>query len=351
MNPTELTPDLAEKVLRADQRNVLKQVGEGRPLSPVQRQMVMGLAAVDAKPEELVKARVNALLKKWLDGGRLSRAEREEIAGVFPDAAFIIQGNADTEAPAPLTEKEVLERYKLSRPTFFRWKAHGASLPDGPDAPPWEDPAALFAWYERMRGRGIFKQKCPRALRDALHDAQIRPAAEAAITAAKVKIAATTKTTADPSEGKAPPAPPAPPRPSTGPRGFLAELEALQENTAALREAYQQAEADGELDLAKRLKSEYFETLETLRKYEKDKEQIATASGELLRKSDVEKDLAERIPSIVSSLEILIDRVDAQLVTTHDRATRRTIWRNALAECFKSMRTSRFAPPFALMPA
>lgn len=345
MNPTELTPDLAEKVLGADQRNILKQVSEGRPLNTSQRQMVMGLAAVDAKPEELVKARVNALLKKWLDGGRLSRAEREEIAALFPDAAFIIQGTADTEAPAPLTEKEVLERYSLSRPTFFRWKAHGASLPDGPDAPPWEDPAALVAWYERMRGRGIFKQKCPRALRDALN----KPTASTSSSPSPAaSSSAPAKTSADQSEEKTPPAPP---RPSTGPRGFLAELEALQENTAALREAYQQAEAEGKLDEAKRLKSEYFETLETLRKYEKDKEQIATASGELLRKSDVEKDLAERIPSIVSNLEILIDRVDAQLATTQDRATRRTIWRNGLAECFKSMRTSRFAPPFALMPA
>lgn len=347
MNPTELTPDLAEKVLGADQRNILKQVSEGRPLNTSQRQMVMGLAAVDAKPEELVKARVNALLKKWLDGGRLSRAEREEIAAVFPDAAFIIQGTADTEAPTPLTEKEVLERYKLSRPTFFRWKAHGASLPDGPDAPPWEDPAALVAWYERMRGRGIFKQKCPRALRDALLAVQ-QPSAASSPTSAPAAPSPAAKTTGASNEEKAPPAPP---RPSTGPRGFLAELEALQENTAALREAYQQAEVDGELDLAKRLKSEYFETLETLRKYEKDKEQIACASGELLRKSDVEKDLAERLPSIVSSLEILIDRVDAQLAVTHDRATRRTIWRNGLKDCFKSLRTSKFAPPFALMPA
>lgn len=348
MNPTELTPDLAEKVLSADQRNILRQVSEGRPLNTSQRQMVMGLAAVDAKPEELVKARVNALLKKWLDGGRLSRTEREEIAALFPDAAFIIQGTADTEAPAPLTEKEVLERYKLSRPTFFRWKAHGASLPDGPDAPPWEDPAALVAWYERMRGRGIFKQKCPRALRDALLAVQQKPSAASSPTSAPAAPSPASKTTGSSNEEKAPPAPP---RPSTGPRGFLAELEALQENTAALREAYQKAEVDGELDLAKRLKSEYFETLETLRKYEKDKEQIATASGELLRKSDVEKDLAERIPSIVSSLEILIDRIDLQLASTPDRATRRTIWRNGLAECFKSMRTSRFAPPFALMPA
>ena len=342
MSATDLTPDLAGKVLQAEQRNLVKKVGAGQTLSSPQRQMIMGLAAANASPEELRTTRANALLKKWLDGGRLGRDEREEVAQMFPDAVFIINGG-DDDKPAPLTEKEVLERYKLSRPTFFRWKAHGASLPDGPDAPPWEDPVALVAWYERMRGRGIFKQKCPRALRDAL----LKPAASTSAPPAPAASSTPAKTSADPSEEKAPP----PPRPSTGKRGFLAELEALQENTAALREAYQQAEADGKLDEAKRLKSEYFETLETLRKYEKDKEQIATASGELLRKSDVEKDLAERLPSIVSSLEILIDRVDAQLVTTPDRATRRTIWRNGLAECIKSMRTSRFAPPFALMPA
>jgi hypothetical protein len=343
MSATDLTPDLAEKVLQAEQRNLVKKVGAGQTLSTPQRQMIMGLAAVNASPEELRTTRANALLKKWLDGGRLGRDEREEVAQMFPDAVFIINGG-DDDKPTPLTEKEVMERYELSRATFFRWKNHGASLPDGPDAPPWEDAVALVAWYERMRARGLFKHKCPRSLLNATRQPATPPAPSTTLPAAPGKPAA-------PASGEQRSSPPSSPRQSPEKRGFLAELESLQEETAMMREAFQQAEKDGQVDQCKLLKAEYFETLETLRKYEKDKEQIAVASGELVRKTDVEKDLAERLPSIVTSLEILIDRVDAQLITTLDRATRRTIWRNGLAECFKTLRTSRFAPPFALLPA
>lgn len=342
MTATDLTPDLAEKVLQAEQRNLVKRVGSGQTLSTPQRQMIMGLAAANASPEELRTTRANALLKKWLDGGRLGRDEREEVAQMFPDAVFIINGG-DEDKPPPLTEKEVMERYELSRATFFRWKNHGASLPDGPDAPPWEDAVALVAWYERMRARGLFKQRCPRVLLNATR----QPGASAAPTVAPQATPGQPATPASVEQKS----PPSSPRQSPEKRGFLAELESLQEETAMLREAFQQAEKDGLVDQCKLLKAEYFETLETLRKYEKDKEQIAVASGELVRKTDVEKDLAERLPSIVTSLEILIDRLDVQLVNTPDRATRRTIWRNGLAECFKSLRTSRFAPPFALMPA
>lgn len=338
MAPTELSPALAEKALLADQRNTVRRVGEGKPLSGPQRQMLIGLMAGDARPEELRQARVNALLRKWLDGGRLSREERDEIADVLPDATYIIGeapavGESSNTVPS---EKDILERYQISRATYFRWKSHGASVAEGADPPPWDAPGALVAWYERMKGRGVFKQRCPRSLIDAARTPQAAsPVATAAPPPADEKPASSQAVTSS--------------RAAPAKQGFLAELEALQQHTASLREAYLAAETAGEQDTAKVKKAEYFGLLETLRKYEKDKEQIATASGELVRKTDVQRDLDERLPSIVANLEYMIDRVDPQLQSAPDRSTRRKIWRAALSECFKSLRGSKYAPPLELL--
>lgn len=341
----ELTPDLAEKVLSAEKRNLVKKVGEGGTLSAAERQLFIGFSADGAEPEQLLQQRINALLRKWLDGGRLSADERDEIAHVLPDARLIIEApthSAPLSEPGhqpsrkAMSEKEILALYKISRATFFRWKQYGASLPDGQDAPPWDEPVKLVSWYERMKQRGIFKHKCPKELLDA---AKLPSAADGP---PKEASQPKTQQSNDSSSG---------PRQASSKRGFLAELEALQEQTALMREDYEEALKKGEIDRAATLRAEYFSILETLRKYEKDKEQIATASGELVRKSEVEKDLAERLPAVVSSLEYLIDNVDPYLIVEQDKTKRRSIWRKALAQCFKGMATSRYAPPLSLTAA
>lgn len=342
---SDLTPDLAAKVLQAEQRNLVKKVGEGGTLSTTERQMMIGFEAEGADPESLLQRRINALLRKWLEGGRLTAEEKEEIAHVLPEARGIYeaqtqvvsQQEAEPLQPArqQLTDKEVMQLYQLSRATFFRWKQHGLTLADGPDAPPWQEPVKMVAWYERMRSRGIFKHRCPKALLDAAKQRPV-PGAEPS-TPAKGLPAST------------PAAQPSGPRQASSKRGFLAELESLQEQTALMREDYEVALRNGEVEKAATLRAEYFSILETLRKYEKDKEQIATASGELVRKSEVEKDLAERLPAIVASLEHLIDNVDPVLIAEPDRAKRRLIWRRELASCFKGMATSRYAQPLSLL--
>jgi hypothetical protein len=341
---SDLTPDLAAKVLKAEHRNLVKKVGEGGTLSPAERQMMIGFEAEGADPEALLHRRVTALLRKWLEGGRLTSDEKEEIAHVLPEAhaiyevqtQIIPQGDQSASSqPKALTDKDAMQLYQLSRATYFRWKQHGASLPEGPDSPPWQDPVKMVAWYDRMRSRGIFKHKCPQALLDAARKPRNSEDAEPS----KPQVI-----------DRAASSPPAP-RQASAKRGFLAELESLQEQTALLREDYEAALKAGETERAATLRAEYFSILETLRKYEKDKEQIATASGELVRKTEVEKDLAERLPAIVASLEYLIDTVDPVLVAEPDRAKRRLIWRRELAACFKGMATSRYAQPLSLLAA
>jgi hypothetical protein len=345
----ELTPELAGKVLQAETRNLIKKVGDGGSLTTTERQMFLGVLDEHADASELLKKRVTALLRKWLDGGRLSKEEREEISHVLPDARYIVDGGQAQVEPAaeeqpgpeqrrPLTEREACEAYEVSRATYYRWKAMGDSLPEGKDAPPWDDATALVGWYERMRSRGLFKHRCPKGL---------LVAAKAPQGAAAAK---TNRATTEPPPQEEHASPPGPRQP-VGKRGFLAELEALQEQVAMLREDYERELQARNTDRAAVLKAEYLGLLETLRKYEKDKEQIATATNELVRKSEVEKDLAERLPAIVASLEYLIDRVDGVLVNVTDRAERRRIWRQELAACFKSMATSRFAQPFTLEAA
>ncbi len=342
----ELSPELAAKVLQAETRNLVKKVGDGGALSTTERQMFLGVLDEHADANELLRKRVTALLRKWLDGGRLSKEERDEISHVLPEARYIVDGGQapveaavaaepNPEPRGPLTEREACEAYQVSRATYYRWKSMGDTLPEGPDTPPWDDATALVAWYERMRARGLFKHRCPKSL----------------LAAAKAPQGATAprshRPADDPSAQDEPASKPGP-RPPVGKRGFLAELEALQEQVAMLREDYERELLARNNDRAAVLKAEYLGLLETLRKYEKDKEQIATASGELVRKSEVEKDLAERLPAIVASLEYLIDRVDGTLLNVTDRGERRRIWRQELAACFKSMVTSRFAQPFTL---
>ncbi len=345
----ELTPELAGKVLQAETRNLIKKVGDGGALTTTERQMFLGVLDEHADASELLKKRVTALLRKWLDGARLSKEEREEISHVLPEARYIVEGNQPpveasakdepcTEQRRPLTEREACEAYQVSRATYYRWKNMGDTLPEGPDTPPWDDATALVGWYERMRARGLFKHRCPKAL---------LAAAKAPQGCAVAKAARPADEPAAPQDDPGSPGPPGPRQP-VGKRGFLAELEALQEQVAMLREDYERELLARNNDRAAVLKAEYLGLLETLRKYEKDKEQIATASGELVRKSEVEKDLAERLPAIVASLEYLVDRVDGALVNVSDRAERRRIWRQELAACFKSMVTSKFAPPFNL---
>jgi len=347
----ELTPELAGKVLQAETRNLIKKVGDGGALTTTERQMFLGVLDEHADAGELLKKRVTALLRKWLDGGRLSKEEREEISHVLPEARYIVEGGHappevarsscehSTEPQRPLTESEACAAYKVSRATYYRWKAMGDSLPDGPEAPPWNDAEALVAWYEKMRARGLFKHRVPRPLL-----AAAKKPLRQSVESPKMRQPDSVQTSRSDEDR----APPIVPRAPVGKRGFLAELEALQEQVAMLREDYERELLAHNTDRAAVLKSEYLGLLETLRKYEKDKEQIATATGELVRKSEVEKDLAERLPAIVASLEYLIDRVDGVLVNVTDRAERRRIWRRELANCFKGMVTSRFAQPFAL---
>jgi hypothetical protein len=99
----EVSPEMAEKVLSADLRNVIKKVGDGVPLSPGEREMMERYLAASAEMEDLAKARSAALLRRWATGGKLSKLELKEI-----EAHFASEGTSPRPSP-----RIVSDRYDL----------------------------------------------------------------------------------------------------------------------------------------------------------------------------------------------------------------------------------------------
>lgn len=291
----DLDPSLAQKVLDADVRNLVKKVGDGGTLSNSDRQIFLEMTEGTSSPEQLREARVSALMRKWMDGGRLSISERDEIAHLLPDAIAVnTEGVPLPQQPGALIEDDIKRIYQLSRAKYFRWKQQGQAVPDGPDMPPFDDPKAMVAWYERMRERGIFKHKCPKLLKD-LAARGFPSEASAVETKAPGQVKASTPP-ANHSNGSTAP------RLAPEQRGFLVEHEKLEEHTAILREDYLQAYAEGRTDEGHLLKQRYFEAYEMLRKSASQKEAIGLSEKSLVKTAHVTEILSAAIPAAIDTL-------------------------------------------------
>lgn len=341
---SELTPALAEKVLAANLRNVVKKVSDGGTLGTPERQIFLGMAEGNLSPAQIREKRIVALVRKHMDGGRLSAAEKDEVAHLLEDASSIIDTpSVPVPSPVGLSEEEVKKFYELSRAKYFRWRQVGQAVAEGPDLPPFEDPKAMVAWYERMRSRGLFKHRLPKRLMDL---------------ASKGFASIETKGTADPKPNLSSSAQPgnAPPREAPEKRGFMVEHEKLEEHTAILREDYLDAYARNDVENGNLLKQRYFEAYEMLRKSATQKEAIGLEEKSLAKKEDVEEDLGQIIPAIVANL--VSERFARGLFDSLQLEPKGVIFAEFFAalrkhqiENFESMKKSRFAPPLIFDPS
>lgn len=148
----EISPEMAEKVLSADLRNVIKKVGDGAPLSTAEREMMQRYLASSAEVEDLAKARAASMLRRWATGSKFSKAELKELEAHF---AGEVGGKKPTSLTAdhydhPLRvyaariwpDKEVDSGVR----TLKRWVKKGKT---SHDFPPFDDLPRLAAWYER----------------------------------------------------------------------------------------------------------------------------------------------------------------------------------------------------------
>lgn len=174
MEPPQVSPELAAKVLAASTRNAIKGVGEGGSLPAAQRKEMEGALT----PELAIQRRSAALLAKFCAGGDLSPAQWEEIRQSHP-------GFAEQPAP-PSTESFALaiepdRSVKLTKDAEARYeKLYGKKwrqirrwidrgVEQG-DPCPLHDPVAMPAWWSRN-----MKWRVPAEIEQAAVDANKSP--------------------------------------------------------------------------------------------------------------------------------------------------------------------------------
>lgn len=282
----EVSPEMAEKVLSADLRNVIKKVGDGVPLSPAEREMMERYLAASAEMEDLAKARSAALLRRWATGGKLSKDERKEV-----DAHFANEGKSGR---APRVTSENYEHpYRIyaekiwpgknidtSVRTLKRWVKVGKEVQD---LPPFDTLSEMARWYERH----FRSNNAPEYLRRFEEAASPEPSKDPPPAAGEDKtddaggtpmfIDLDTETTAD--DG-------------------LRKIRALANSTYLQLE---EALKVGRTSLAKELRKEWQSLMATQRQWEKDIVKIQEGKGEVLRTRVVNSELVMIFTAISQS--------------------------------------------------
>lgn len=331
-----LSPDLAAKVLDAERRNHVKNVGEGGTLNGPARQIFLDITQAGATPEELHQRRFGSLLRKWLDGGRLSKDERDEISHLLPDATSItIEATPLPQKNGALTEDQTCALYGISRAKFYRWKQLGAAVPDNPDPPPFERPPEMVSWYERMKARGLFKHKCP----DKLHQLA-RSGRPAALTAAAENHSPPPMAAA--SSGAAATQPPQR-------TGFRVEFEEMEIHCAQLRADYTAAYESGETARADTLRAQYQELFAELRKSSGTRDAIKLAEERVKR--EAEADMALIVPSTFANLTSLASTIHREAGCKMPLLEFEDYFAARIRQALASLVGSKFAPPLLLTAA
>lgn len=353
-----LTPELASKVVAADARNQVKAVGEGGTLQAGARQGFLALAT-KGDPDAMREARETALLQKWLSAGRLSRDEHREIEHILTpmagaSAAAATAGAQSTKGNGYARAADDYGHIGVGRRTFFRWKADGESNAGGPDLPPFDEPQTLEAWYERMRERGVFKHRFPKAIRDAIavHLRAGPPAgAPAAVDASKPGEAGKSGHT-PPGEQAAAGTGPAVPQAflsgHDGARGLQVEVEAEERRAAALRRARDEAYAQGKMVEGDGHDRRYREVLDTLSLVRQRWLKMAVEEEQLVHVDEVAAVFGPKHQAIVQQGLLLIDDVDEDLAKISDAKERRRLWRSRWEKFCGVLVEGKFAPPLQL---
>jgi len=148
-----VTPELADKVLAAGLRNVVKHVSDGGRLSGDERDMIRAEQVTALTEEELNKARIGSLLIKWAKGQRLSKDEKEEVAGHLPSSQAATRSITREKYKHPLQHYAGI--YGYTDRAIKAWLKDGREAQGGADLPPLDDPPQMAAWYGRVKQRRV----------------------------------------------------------------------------------------------------------------------------------------------------------------------------------------------------
>lgn len=320
----DISPDLAGKVLGAEFRNVVKDVGEGGKLPTSHRRKLEGIVLT---PDLAAQQRAAALLAKYCDGGDLTPAQWEEVRAVHPGfaaapspptvaaAAAIVAASGRGPVKLSKADQALYETiYKKDWRTIYRWIERGEKAGD---PCPLDDPQRLLHWWPKH-----FKWKPPTEVEAA--------AVEAARGAPSLAPAPTSEPppqipTSDPASPKAPVAAPvrsdatgdarstAMPSPNKsvdlssidpeeGDR--LRELKQLQvQKFRELKEAFDLGQE------TKLLEDRYVKMVETIDKIESRAIERAKKRGLYISREEVNRDLAKNAELLRQTRESMERRV------------------------------------------
>lgn len=144
----DVSPELADKVLSADLRNLIQKVSGGANLSPAERELMHRYLADETPPEALLSTRKIALTRKWTLGGKLTKEERKE-AGI-PDLAPLLHRQTTERYQRPF--QHYAKIYQRDVRNIKRLVAKGRTA-EPPDFPPLDAPADMAAWFRRVMGQ------------------------------------------------------------------------------------------------------------------------------------------------------------------------------------------------------
>lgn len=149
----DLGPEIANKVLAANTRNVVKHVGEGGRLSPAERDLMQAETVTALTEQEMKRARIGALMLKWAKGQRLSKDEKEEIASALPSSRA--EARSMTASAYTKTMQEYATIYGYTDRAVKAWIKDGREASGGADLPPLDEPTKMAAWYARVKKRRV----------------------------------------------------------------------------------------------------------------------------------------------------------------------------------------------------
>jgi len=327
----EVSPEMAEKVLSADLRNVIKKVGDGVPLSPAEREMMERYLAANAKMADLQKARSAALLRRWATGSKFSRAELKEIEAVF----------TASEGKTGKSGRLTAERYdhplriyaariwpdkdiKSSVRKLKRWVKAGK---EAADLPPFDDLPRLAAWYERHHRY----DQAPAELRRFEESDDPTPAEKSA--SANPRGA-----DSDDEDERLP--------------SMTLDLDVDIATDAALRQVkalasaiYEQMEValkNQRFTAYRSLRQEWLPLINTQRQWEKDLNKIQEDKGELLRARVINSEIVRVMTASSQSFFNGMDKLLKDHAPHLSALDRRRIVVEARDACFVHLRNTRF---------
>jgi len=341
-----ITPEIAEKVMSASMRNLIKRISEGSTLGAPDRELMHQFSCSTELTEQHARMRLSVLLRRWSTGGRLTKGELAEIADLVPDTSTVVKRVTRETYQRRLQDYEPIYGQKPNDArTIKRWVSLGRQKSD---LPPLDDPASMPAWWTRH-----MKHQVPKRILDAASAAGPRstPPAPAAPSSAPRTAAA----------------PPAAPASSTPPplqqrrtqlrpedMGFAAKLEQLEQDVHDARQERDAARED-KTDSSRFILAErsYDAVLTRYREFQRDAEKIMSREGRAW--SEAEHILSERLHVVNQSLRSLCVRICTKAgVSRETFETLEPVYQSELDSVFSHLAESDFSQPvepFALEAA